>query len=477
MKENLKQKITELFESQFGENPIQIKELPSSGSSRVYFRIISANHKALAAYNSDKKENAAYIAFTKHFEKYGLPVTKIFAEDPDNNIYLIEDLGDETLFVYLENHRLEGFSAQTTTLYKDVLDNLLRFQIDASGGLDYSVCYPRAAFDKQSMMWDLSYFKYYFLKLAQIHFDEQKLEDDFNVFADYLLQADSGYFMYRDFQSRNIMISDNRLYFIDYQGGRKGALQYDVASLLYDAKAAIPQPVRQELLDYYIGKLKQKIEINESEFRRHFYGFVLVRIMQAMGAYGFRGYYEKKVHFLKSIPYAVANLKWIIENEGLPVKADTLLEVFKQIIANKQLLKFSDEKAMQLTVNINSFSFKKGYPYDPSGNGGGFVFDCRALHNPGRYEEYKKLTGLDKPVIDFLEKEPETELFFENTSRLVSQSVENYIKRGFTNLMVSYGCTGGQHRSVYFAERLAMYVKEKYDVEVVLSHKEQKSGL
>ena len=477
MKENINQKLIELFDSQFGEKPLQIKELLSSGSSRIYFRIISKNHKALAAYNADRKENNAYIAFTRHFEKYGLPVTKIFAEDLDNNLYLLEDLGDVTLFSYLENHRQEGFSEKTIGLYKNVLDNLLRFQIDASGDLDYSVCYPRTAFDKQSMMWDLSYFKYYFLKLAQISFDEQKLEDDFNVFADYLLQADSNYFMYRDFQSRNIMICDNKLYFIDYQGGRKGALQYDVASLLYDAKAAIPQQIREELLEYYSGKLKQKIEINESEFRKHFYGFVLVRIMQAMGAYGFRGYYEKKAHFLKSIPHAVANLKWVIENAGLPVKTDTLLEVFKQIIANKHLRKFSDERHENLTVSINSFSFKKGYPADPNGNGGGFVFDCRALPNPGRYEEYKKLTGLDKPVIDFLEKESETELFFENTRRLVSQSVENYLKRSFTSLMVSYGCTGGQHRSVYFAERLAKYLKEKYDVEVVINHKEQKTGL
>mgnify|MGYP003796254809 FL=1 len=473
MKEEFVNNSAALFERRFGEKPISIDELPSSGSNRCYIRVVSENNKALAAYNTDRKENIAYLSFAKHFEKHKLPVTKIFAEDLDNHLYLLEDLGDETLFAYLEKHRAEGFSNTTVGLYKEVLDNLLRFQIDAAADLDYSVCYPRAAFDRQSMMWDLNYFKYYFLKLAQISFDEQKLEDDFNVFVDYLLQADADYFMYRDFQSRNIMIRDGKLYFIDFQGGRKGALQYDVASLLYDAKAAIPQQVRDELLDYYIARLSQKKQIEESEFRRQFAGFVLVRIMQAMGAYGFRGYYEKKTHFLKSIPYAVNNLKWILKNAGLPVKTSILQDVFEQIIASKNLQRYVDEKTPGLTVRINSFSFKKGYPEDPGGNGGGFVFDCRALPNPGRYDEYKGLTGMDKPVIDFLEHEPETAVFFENTSQLVSQSVENYMKRGFTHLMVSYGCTGGQHRSVYFAEKLAAYVREKFDAAIIVNHKEQ----
>ncbi len=477
MKEELKHKIIFIFEKCFNEAPVDIIELPSSGSNRIYFRIISQNNKALAAYNKDTKENHAFISFSEHFLKCGLPVPKILAEDLKNNIYLLEDLGDVTLFSFLESSRPEGFSESVITLYKKVLDHLLCFQIDASTNLDYSVCYPRAAFDRQSMMWDLNYFKYYFLKLAHINFDEQKLEDDFNVFADYLLQADSGFFMYRDFQSRNIMICDDKLYFIDYQGGRKGALQYDVASLLYDAKAAIPQHVREELLDYYIERLKEKIQIDEAKFRKLFYGYVLIRIMQAMGAYGFRGYYEKKSHFLKSIPHAVSNLKWILEHVGLPVKAETLQHVFSQIIENKHLQKFSEITSERLTVTVNSFSFKKGYPHDLSGNGGGFVFDCRALPNPGRYEEYKSLTGKDKAVIEFLEQEPETELFFQHTNSLVSQAVENFQRRGFTRLMVSYGCTGGQHRSVYFAQRLADHINDKYDIDVILDHTEQKSTL
>ena len=474
MNSDLKPLLEQLYFRHFQELPSNIDELAASGSSRKYYRLSSAHHQAIAAYNNDRKENQAFISFTRHFEKHHLPVPTVWQEDLENNLYLLNDLGDETLFSYLEKHRKEGFSEKTISLYKDVLDELLRFQTEASADMDYSVCYPRDKFDKQSMMWDLNYFKYYFLKLAHINFDEQKLEDDFNVFAEYLLQADSHYFLYRDFQSRNIMIHEGKLFFIDYQGGRRGALQYDVASLLYDAKADIPQETREQLLDYYISSLKKKIQINESEFRQYYYGYVLVRIMQAMGAYGFRGYYEKKVHFLKSIPFAIANLKWILENTKLPVETPTLAFVFEQIISSEKLSSYADDKKDLLTVRINSFSFKKGYPSDPGGNGGGFVFDCRALPNPGRYEEYKLLTGKDKAVKDYLEKYQEVEAFFGNTSMLACQSVENYLSRGFSNLMISYGCTGGQHRSVYFAERLAKFLGSKYDLNILVNHHEQK---
>ena len=474
MNPSLKARIEQLFFDHFHQELQNIIELAASGSSRKYFRLISANHNAIAAFNEDLQENLAFISFTRHFNKYQLAVPSVLAEDLNHNLYLLNDLGDETLFSYLENHRKDGFSEDTIHLYKNVLNQLLEFQIDASSDLDYSVCYPRDRFDKQSMMWDLNYFKYYFLKLAQISFDEQKLEDDFNVFAGFLLQANCDYFLYRDFQSRNIMLYNDRLFFIDYQGGRKGALQYDVASLLYDAKADIPQHIRELLLDHYISSLKQKININEDEFREFYYAYVLIRIMQAMGAYGFRGYYEKKTHFLKSIPFAVANLRWIVENINFPFKTETLFKVFDQIISSEKLKSYVEEKPDILTLRINSFSFKKGYPSDPSGHGGGFVFDCRALPNPGRYEEYKALTGKDKEVKEYLEKYPEVETFFVNTSNLVCQSVDNYLSRGFSNGMVSYGCTGGQHRSVYFAEKLAALIKERYQINVVLTHQEQK---
>jgi aminoglycoside/choline kinase family phosphotransferase len=474
MNSDTKHYIEQMFYEHFRENISDIVELAASGSSRKYYRLKSKNYQAIAAYNKDSKENQAFISFTRHFENQRLQVPSILYEYPDNNLYMLNDLGDETLFSYLESHRREGFSDRITDLYKKVLEQLLKFQIDASASLDYSVCYPRDRFDKQSMMWDLNYFKYYFLKLAHITFDEQSLEDDFDVFTDYLLKTDCDYFMYRDFQSRNIMIHDDKLYFIDYQGGRKGALQYDVASLLYDAKADIPQQTRELLLEHYIMLLKQKIDINEEEFRQYYYGYVLIRIMQAMGAYGFRGYYEKKTHFLKSIPYAVANLKWIMGNISLPFKADTLFNVFGQIISSEKLQTYAEEKQDSLTVHVNSFSFKKGYPNDEGGNTGGFVFDCRALPNPGRYEAYMNLTGKDKEVKHYLEKYKEVETFFQNTSNLVCQSVDNYMSRKFTDLTVSYGCTGGQHRSVYFAERLVALLESRYNIRVVLTHRENK---
>jgi hypothetical protein len=338
--------------------------------------------------------------------------------------------------------------------------------------VDYSVCYPREAFDKQSMMWDLNYFKYYFLKLAKIPFDEQALEDDFQAFSDYLLSAPSDYFLYRDFQSRNVMLKNGGVHFIDYQGGRRGALQYDLASLLYDGKADIPQEVRSQLFRFYIAELKNYIPVNESEFTSYFNGFVLIRIMQAMGAYGFRGFYEKKEHFLKSIPFAINNLKNLLPELNLPVELPELLNVL-QLLTQSETLKEIGQVKSNLTVRITSFSYKKGIPSDPSGNGGGFVFDCRALNNPGRYAEYKNLTGKDLKVQQFIEQNSEMKLFLKPVKTLVEQTVKNYLERGFSHLSVSFGCTGGQHRSVYAAEKLAAWLRNNFPVNVVLVHREQ----
>ena len=338
--------------------------------------------------------------------------------------------------------------------------------------MDYSVCYPREAFDKQSMMWDLNYFKYYFLKLAKIPFDEQALEDDFQTFSDYLLSAPSGYFLYRDFQSRNLMLKDGGVHFIDYQGGRRGALQYDLASLLYDGKADIPQEIRAQLFRYYIEKLKNYIPVNESEFTSYFNGFVLIRIMQAMGAYGFRGFYEKKEHFLKSIPFAIHNLQNLLPELNLPVEIPELVNVLN-LLTQSETLKDIGQAASNLSVRITSFSYKKGIPSDPSGNGGGFVFDCRALNNPGRYAEFKTLTGKDLKVQQFIEQNSEMKLFLNPVKALVEQTVKNYLERGFTHLSVNFGCTGGQHRSVYAAEKLAAWLRNNFPVNVVLVHREQ----
>jgi len=319
----------------------------------------------------------------------------------------------------------------------------------------------------------LNYFKYYFLKLAKIAFDEQELENDFLKFSDFLLEADSQYFLYRDFQTRNIMIQDGEPYFIDYQGGRQGALQYDLASQLYDAKADIPQETRNELRKFYVNELSAYQQVEKDKFNMYYFGFVLIRIMQAMGAFGFRGFYEKKLHFLQSIPFAVQNLEYIISKFEYLKELPELAKVLNDILQNEELKQYGEENTDKLKIKITSFSYKKGLPVDTTEHGGGFVFDCRSIHNPGRYDQYKKLTGLDKPVIDFLDKEKEMDYFIENSFALVDKAVEKYLTRGFNYISVSYGCTGGQHRSVYSAQKLYNYLKEKYDIIVEVNHREQ----
>ena len=469
-----KNEIIQLFENQFNEKPDSFTLLPPSGSYREYCRLQNAQRSVIGAFNSDIKENTAFLSFTNHFKKKGIPVPEIIAVSSDLKKYLLEDLGDITLFDFLiKTREQEGFSSQTISEYKKVLRLLPRLQIHAGKDLDYSVCYPRAAFDKQSMMWDLNYFKYYFLKLAKISFDEQALEDDFQLFSDYLLSADSNYFLFRDFQSRNVMLKNNEVYFIDYQGGRKGALQYDLASLLYDGKADIPPSIRTQLYEFYISELEKYIPVDNIKFDAYFKGFVLIRIMQAMGAYGFRGFYEKKQHFLKSIPFALKNLALLLKELDLPVELPELKKVLNELIHSKVLKEIGQEKN-DLTVRVCSFSYKKGIPEDPSGNGGGFVFDCRAINNPGRYEEYKTKTGKDLEVQRFLETKSEIGLFLEAAKTLINQSIRTYLKRGFTNLSVNFGCTGGQHRSVYSAEKKAEYLKNNFPVNVCLIHREQR---
>jgi len=471
--EQLNNKIRNLYKTWCSEEVIKITALPESGSYRKYYRVQSENYKAIAVYNTDKKENIAFLEFSKHFFNKNLSVPEIYAVDLENNLYLQTDIGNTTLFSYLESERTGiEFPDKLTTTYKKVLDGLLKFQIEGSKGFDYSYCYPRSAFDKQSMMWDLNYFKYYFLKLAKIPFDEEALENDFLKFCDFLLQADTNYFLYRDFQSRNIMLKNNEVFFIDYQGGRKGALQYDLASLLYDAKANIPQQVRNELKKYYILQLESYINIDKEKFNNYYFGYVLIRIMQAMGAYGFRGFYEKKTHFLQSIPFAVENIKYLLETVNLGIKIPELWKVLNLLTESNELKKYKNTEK-KLTVNIMSFSYKKGLPEDKNGNGGGFIFDCRAIHNPGRYEQYANLTGKDKEVINFFEKEDEMLRFLEDVYSIVDKSVAKYIQRRFLNLMISFGCTGGQHRSVYAAEQIEKYLENKFSINVVVEHREQ----
>lgn len=468
--------LSQLFLSWCGEEAIKIIPLTGTGSYRQYFRISGSSTVLIGAFNADVKENEAFFSFSKSFIDCALPVPEIYIIDSERKYYLLQDLGDETLFSFLvKNNADNNFHQNTYEQYRKVISWLPKFQTQGSNSIDYSKCYPRAAFDKQSMLWDLNYFKYYFLKLAKIQFDEQMLEDDFQTLSNYLLQADGSNFLYRDFQSRNIMLLDNEPYFIDYQGGRKGALQYDIASLLYDAKADLPQNIRLMLLDEYILELEKYMAVDKNKFIEFYYGFVLIRIMQALGAYGFRGFYEKKSHFLQSIPYALNNLRWIIDNISIPVKTPVLSNVLEQLIQSEELYSYGKAEN-KLSVSISSFSYKQGLPVDNSGNGGGFIFDCRSLHNPGKYEEYKYLTGNDKPVINFLQKEAEVYEFMSHVFSLVDKAIEKYQARKFTHLSVNFGCTGGQHRSVFCANMLASHLKSKFDIQILLAHREIENG-
>ncbi len=462
-----------MFEAWAGEDARSFRMLPPSGSYREYYRISGRSKSALGAYNADEKENIAFLSFSDHFKSKGLPVPEIYSVDLENNIYLHQDLGDVTLYSFLQGLRKgKDFPDELLCFYKKTIKKLLCFQINGGDGLDFDKCYPRHAFDRQSMLWDLHYFKYYFLKLARVPFDEQALEDDYHQLIDFLLEAEHHYFLYRDFQSRNVMVVDDEPWFIDYQGGRKGALQYDLASLLYDAKADIPPQVRESLLEYYMDELEAYKTVDRIAFKRHYQAYVLIRIMQAMGAYGFRGFYEKKEHFLKSIPYAINNLKYLLKTVDLGIELPTLFSALRNVTESEELMTIG-QRSNQLTVRITSFSYKRGIPVDVSGNGGGFVFDCRAIHNPGRYPEYADKTGKDEEVIAFFGKEPEMANFLSDVFALVDKSVEKYITRGFRHLMVNFGCTGGQHRSVYSAEQLAAHLQHKYKLNVELKHVEQ----
>jgi aminoglycoside/choline kinase family phosphotransferase len=468
--------LNHLFEKHFGIPVERVQPLQGQlgGSGRKIIRL-SADSRQISAIGilyDVREENAAFLEFSRHFRQRGLPVPEIYAEDLSQGAYLEEDFGDTTLFEFLSRNRSgENISPQAVDAYRRVVEVLPRFQVEAGRDLNYKVCYPRESFDRQSIAWDLNYFKYYFLRLAGIPFNEQAMEDDFNQLSDFLLSAPRDYFLYRDFQSRNIMLRDGRPYFLDYQGGRKGALQYDVASLLYDAKADLPPELRQKLLDHYLETLPGFVDVKREDFMRYYYAYVYVRIMQALGAYGFRGFYERKAHFLQSVPYALKNLRWLLHNVALPVELPTLMGAFHSMLGSEKLQGLASD-ADSLTVRIFSFSFHRGLPKDDSGNGGGFVFDGRSLPNPGREERFKALTGRDAPVMEYLNQQESVHQYLASVMSLVDASVSSYRRRGFKHLMVSFGCTGGQHRSVYLAEQMAKHLRGQSGIEVVVLHRE-----
>ena len=458
------------------DNPCFMKFLTSapltgSASNRQYFRMSDGEHTYIYAVGTDVKENEAFLAIAAHLRSKGINVPEVLEVSEDKMTYLQEDLGGDVLFDMLVKARKTGEGMQEVEdLLCRTMSQLPKIQFKGAEGLDFSVCYPQPAFDRRMVMFDLNYFKYCFLKPSGLEFNEVFLQDDFEKFADDLLEEDTDTFLYRDFNARNVMVHDGEPYFIDFQGGRRGPVYYDVASFVYHSRAGYSDELKSRMLDSYLIALSEYMTVERDSFVASLRKFRLFRLLQVLGAYGFRGLVEQKANFVTSIPAAIADLKQLLDEtfERYPY----LNEVLKQLTALPRFAPSSSDGVLE--VKVCSFSFKKGIPYDPTGNGGGYVFDCRSIHNPGRYQEYKKLTGKDEPVIRFLEDDGEILRFLDHVYGVVDPHVETYKGRGFTSLMVSFGCTGGQHRSVYCAEHLAAHLSEKYpDIRVILSHREQ----
>ena len=460
-----------LYSAHYGTCPVSVDPVSASASNRRYYRMASPAGTCIGAVGTDRQENEAFVAISLHFRSKGIPVPEVFAVSEDGMSYLQEDLGDEVLLDRLVKARRTGEGlAEAEELMCSAMALLPKIQFEGASGFDFSVCYPQPAFDRRMVMFDLNYFKYCFLKATGLEFNEMRLQDDFEKLADDLLADDTDTFMYRDFNARNVMVRGGEPCFIDFQGGRRGPVYYDVASFVYHARAGYTDGQREKMLEAYLEALSEYMPVDRKVFFSRLRLFVLFRLLQVLGAYGFRGWTEHKAAFMTSIPAALDELVRLLEEpfEEYPYLVETLgrmaaLDRFRR-----------SERAGGLEVKVYSFSFKKGIPEDPSGNGGGYVFDCRSIHNPGRYEPYKKQTGRDEAVIRFLEDDGEILTFLDHVYGVVDPHVETFAGRGFTDLMVSFGCTGGQHRSVYCAEHLARHIAEKYpDVRVRLIHREQ----
>ncbi|GAC1419569.1 MAG: RNase adapter RapZ [Flavisolibacter sp.] len=469
-------KISELYYKWCGAMPTKIDVIAQAGSDRRYFRLHHSSLPAcVATYGINVAENEVFIYFSNHFRTKGLNVPQIYMVHDDKTAYLQEDFGDTALLNVLEN---KGYNSEVYNLFRESLHQLARLQVCGDEELDYKKCLTNEEFGKQAILSDLLYFKYYFLDALKKPYDKQKLMDDFEALSSYLTFTEYKYFMFRDFQSRNIMIQEGKVNFIDFQGGMKGAPQYDVASIIWQARANLPDEWKNNLLEDYMNSFESIIEkpIDRSVFQSQYNGYVLIRLLQVLGAYGFRGLFERKAQFLTSIPLALNNLKWFIEQHSLGIVVPEFKRVLSLCIEPEIIEQFSPVQAddqTPLVVHVSSFSYKKGIPSDSWGNGGGFVFDCRGIENPGKHEEYKQIHGRDQEVMEYLERQTRMPTFLNSVFDLVDISVEEYIKRGFTSLTVYFGCTGGQHRSVYAADALTRHLKNKYKVKVEISHREQ----
>ncbi len=468
--------VQEYFNTVINEPILLTENIPLSGGDRRYFRFYTALKSYIGCYNENVKENEAFFYFTIHFKKINIPLPEIIAINSEQEIYILEDLGKESLLNNLEE---KGFSEEVYLLYKKSLNALAKMQILGAENLNFDAALTTKEFGKQAIMSDLLYFKYYFIDTLKIAYDKQQLLEDFDALANYLTKTEHKMFMFRDFQSRNIIVNKGDVFFIDYQGGMKGALQYDVASLLWQAKADLSEQWKTDLLEYYISVINELLPtpVQKDVFISQYNGYVIIRMLQVLGAYGFRGLFERKAHFLASIPLALRNLKWFLANRKVGLIVPTLDQILSQITDDQVIKRFETQKATETTpliVKVKSFSYKKsGIPKDESGNGGGFAFDCRGILNPGRFEPYKKITGREKEVIDFLEQQTKMPDFMNNVFNIVDISVEDYLSRGFDSLAINFGCTGGQHRSVYAAEQTARHLRNKYKVKVELEHIEQ----
>lgn len=468
--------VQEYFNTAINEPILLTENIPLSGGDRRYFRFYTALKSYIGCYNENVKENEAFFYFTNHFKKINIPLPEIIAINSEQEIYILEDLGKESLLNNLEE---KGFSEEVYLLYKKSLNALAKMQILGAENLNFDAALTTKEFGKQAIMSDLLYFKYYFIDTLKIAYDKQQLLEDFDALANYLTKTEHKMFMFRDFQSRNIIVNNGDVFFIDYQGGMKGALQYDVASLLWQAKADLSEHWKTDLLEYYISVINELLPtpVQKDVFISQYNGYVIIRMLQVLGAYGFRGLFERKAHFLASIPLALRNLKWFLANRKVGLIVPTLDQILSQITDDQVIKRFETQKATETTpliVKVKSFSYKKsGIPKDESGNGGGFAFDCRGILNPGRFEPYKKITGREKEVIDFLEQQTKMPDFMNNVFNIVDISVEDYLARGFDSLAINFGCTGGQHRSVYAAEQTARHLRNKYKVKVELEHVEQ----